>query len=281
MSAKRTWRIRDGELEFGNRSLIVGILNVTPDSFSDGGIHCDRDSAAAKAIAMLEEGAGVIDLGGESTRPGYDPVDDEEEVKRTEPVVSAVIEQRADCIFSIDTTKPRVAEAALKAGARIVNDVCGFQTSPELAEVSAQFGAGVILMRNGRDGETDGCVLDRIKKSWERSLTIAKAIGVADESIVLDPGVGFGTTRQEDLEILRGLSELVSFGYPVMLGSSRKRITAQPAGLPLQERLEPTLATTVAGVAAGVDFFRVHDVAENVRAVGLTDLIYRGGHLDE
>ena len=136
-------------------------------------------------------------------------------------------------------------------------------------------------MRNGRDGKREGCVLDRIRESWEASLEIAFEAGVKESAIVLDPGVGFGTTRQEDLEILRGLDVLRSFGFPLLLGASRKRITAQPKGLPLGLRVESTIVTTVAGIAAGVEIFRVHDVAENARAVGLADLVYRGGELDE
>lgn len=275
------WKAGDARIPLGRRSLMVGILNVTPDSFSDGGEHASIEAAVVRAESMLDEGAALIDIGGESTRPGYEPVPIGVEIERVVPVVRELMERRPDCIVSVDTSKGEVAEAALSAGAKVVNDVCGFLESDKLAEASSEARAGVILMRNGRDGETEGTVLDRIRRSWEKSVAVAERAGIDGSSIVLDPGVGFGTTRQEDLEILRGLAELRAFGFPVMLGASRKRITAQPDGLVLRDRLEPTLATTVAGVAAGIELFRVHDVAENVRAAGLADLIYRGGDLNE
>lgn len=281
MSEKAAWLARDKRLELGARSIVVGILNVTPDSFSDGGVFIGARAGFLRACELFDEGAGLVDIGGESTRPGYEPVSVEEEIERVVPVIETLVAERVDCIVSIDTSKATVAEAALKAGASVVNDVWGFQKDLKLAEVSAAYSAGVILMRNGRDGHAAGPVLDRIRASWEKSVRIALEAGVLDASIVLDPGVGFGTTREEDLEILRGLDVLKSFGFPLMLGASRKRITAMPTGLEVGLRLEPTLATTVAGIAAGVDFFRVHDVAGNVRAAGLADLIYRGGTLNE
>lgn len=280
MSSGIHWRLGKGELELGLHSVLVGILNVTPDSFSDGGLHAGLDAAVARAVAMLDEGAAIIDIGGESTRPGFEAVSEEEEIRRVVPVVRSLLEIRPECIVSIDTTKLAVAQAALGAGACIVNDVLGFLASPKLAELAAASGAGVILMRNGRGGHGAGSVLDRIRASWEKSLKVAMAAGVREKAIALDPGVGFGTSRQEDLEILRGLDCLRSFGFPMMLGASRKRITAEPLGSPVERRLEATLATTVAGVAAGVELFRVHDVAENARAAALADLVYRGGSLN-
>ncbi len=259
----------------------MGILNVTPDSFSDGGEHYELSAAVARAGAMFDEGATIVDIGGESTRPGYEPVSVEEEIRRVVPVIRELKAVRPDCILSIDTSKADVAEAALEAGVDIVNDVCGFLADPKLAEVSAAGEAGGVLMRNGRVGKSEGGILDRIRASWETSLEAAFAAGVAEKAIVLDPGVGFGTTRQEDLDILRGLDLLRSFGFPLLLGASRKRITALPLGGAVDQRLEATLASTVAGIAAGVDFFRVHDIAENGRAMGFADLIYRGGSLDE
>ncbi|EDY84889.1 dihydropteroate synthase [Verrucomicrobiia bacterium DG1235] len=281
MSKAIEWTVKDARVELGTRSVIVGILNATPDSFSDGGQVDSVESAVARALRMLDDGAGIIDVGGESTRPGFEPVSPEDEIGRVVPVIEDLIGKRPDCILSVDTSKAIVAEAALKAGARVVNDIWGFQFDPEMAAVAAASSAGVILMRNGRDGELGGSVLNRIRASWEKSLRLASAAGVAESAIALDPGVGFGTTRQEDLEILRGLEVLRSFGFPLMLGASRKRITAQPKGLPLEKRLEATLATSVAGVMAGVELFRVHDVAENARALDFSDLIYRGGRLDE
>lgn len=281
MSKPLCWRVGSQALSLGERSFIMGILNVTPDSFSDGGQHFGLEAAVSRAEAMFGQGAAVVDIGGESTRPGHDPVLAEEEIARVVPVIYELRRRVPDCILSIDTTKALVAEAALDAGAAIVNDVSGFFGDPALAELSGIRDAGVILMRNGRGGRTAGSVLDRIRRSWEESLEVAMEAGVRQDAVVLDPGVGFGTTRQEDLEILRGLDVLRSFGFPLLLGASRKRITAQPLGLPLELRGEPTIATTVAGISAGVDFFRVHDVAGNVRAAALADLIYRGGDLDE
>lgn len=266
-----TWAVRGREIDFAG-GLVVGILNVTPDSFSDGGLWVDVDAAVERACAMLDEGARVIDVGGESTRPGFEPVSVEEEILRVVPVIERLVKERPECIVSVDTTKAAVADAALAAGAHVVNDVWGLQADEVMAGVVAQFGAGVIAMRNGRDGKTEGSVVERIRASWEKSVAIAKAAGVGEAAIVLDPGVGFGTSREEDLEILRGLEELCD-RLPVMLGTSRKRITAMEMGLAVDERLGPTLATTVAGANAGVALYRVHDVRANVLALRMANLI--------
>ena len=281
MAESRTWKVRDRSLDLGGKTVIAGILNVTPDSFSDGGEHTDVSVAVGRAERMLDEGAALVDVGGESTRPGFAAVSIEEESDRVEPVIERIVERYPNCILSIDTSKSKVAHVALEAGARVINAVCGFRTDPEIAEVAAAFSAGAILMWNGRIELSEGSILDRIRRGWECSLGIALDAGVAESAIVLDPGIGFGTTRQEDLEVLRGLSELRGFGFPLMLGTSRKRITAEPLDLPLEQRLEPTLATAVAGIAAGVEIFRVHDVAEHARMAGLADLIYKGGDLDD
>lgn len=281
MSNDVLWSAKGRELLLGKASLIVGILNVTPDSFSDGGIHLDKEAAVQRALRMLEEGAAMIDIGGESTRPGYDQVEEEVEIERVVPVVKMLLEKRPDCIVSVDTTKPNVAAAVLQAGASVINDVTGFQGDSGMPEVVGQSKAGLILMYNDRLNQRKGTILDRIRESWEHSVDVALAAGIASRSIVLDPGIGFGTTRQEDLEILQGLELLRTFGFPLMLGASRKRITACPNDLPVEARLESTIATTVAGVAAGLELFRVHDVGANVRAVGLADLIFRGGRLDD
>ncbi len=253
---------------------MVGIANATPDSFSDGG----RPRGPDDALELLDEGALIVDVGGESTRPGFEAVSAEEEAARVGPVVRGVLARRPKSIVSVDTSKASVARVALELGASVVNDIWGLQRDTAIADLAARFSAGLILMRNGRDGLKDGCILDRIKQSWQRSVDIALQMGVAESAIVLDPGIGFGTTREEDLEILRGLAELRKFGFPVMLGASRKRITAQPLGLETHERGSTTVATTVAGVAAGIELFRVHDVAENLRAARLADLVFRGGH---
>ncbi|MDQ8201600.1 dihydropteroate synthase [Pelagicoccus sp. SDUM812003] len=276
----REWRLGETSLMLGDRSLMMGILNVTPDSFSDGGRYDAVEPATRQALRLLEQGAAMVDVGGESTRPGFEPVSEKEEIRRVVPVIQAVLQRDPSAILSIDTSKAPVAAAAIEAGARIVNDVWGFQSDVEIASVAAQCGTGVALMRNGRGGGEGGSILEKVKRSWATSVEIALKAGVREEAIVLDPGIGFGTTRQEDLEIMRGLAELGAFGFPLLLGTSRKRITAMPLGLPVESRLPATVATTVAGIAAGVDVFRVHDVAENLRASLLADLIYRGGQLD-
>lgn len=229
---------------------------------------------------MLDEGASIIDIGGESTRPGFAVVAEEEEIARVVPVIEGILKSSPAAILSVDTSKAVVVKAALAAGGLAVNDIWGFQGDSEMASVVGESAASAILMRNGRDGVTGGPILDRVRASWDCSLAIAMSGGVDESRVVLDPGIGFGTTRQEDLAILRGLDVLQQYGFPIMLGTSRKRITAEPCGVALGERLEATLATTAAGIAAGVDFFRVHDVLENVRLANMSDLIYRGGSLD-
>lgn len=268
------------QISLGKQSVLVGILNTTPDSFSDGGQFDVVAAAVARGLQMLDEGAGMIDIGGESTRPGFAAVSEKDEIARIVPVIEGILKSRPTAILSVDTSKAVVAKAALTVGCLTVNDIWGFQSDSEMAGVVGESKASAILMRNGRDGVADGSILDRVRASWDRSLAIAKSGGVEASRIVLDPGIGFGTTRQEDLDVLRGLSVLQKYGFPIMLGASRKRITAVPSGAVLGERLEATLATTAAGIAAGVDFFRVHDVLENGRLAIMSDLIYRGGSLD-
>lgn len=281
METENYWKCGEQSVTLGKHSVIVGILNVTPDSFSDGGSYALAEAAVGRALKMFDDGARVVDVGGESTRPGFEPVPESEEMDRVEPVIRSILKMSPHALLSVDTSKAAVARAALRAGARVVNDVWGFQKDAQLAGVAAEHRAGVVLMRNGREDHSGGSILDRIRESWERSVELALQAGIESERIALDPGLGFGTSRQEELEILRELGVLRAFGFPMMLGASRKRITAEPRGLALGQRMETTLATTVAGIAAGVEIFRVHDVAENVRAAGLADLIYRGGELHE
>ena len=273
--AQKYLRVGDERLALGARSILVGILNVTPDSFSDGGRFAGVAEVTERALALLDAGAGILDIGGESTRPGFAPVSAGEEIERVVPAIEAVLAARPGVLVSVDTSKAEVAAAALRAGARIVNDVLGFRADAAMAEVAARYRAAAILMRNGRGGDADGGVLDRIRRSWERSVEMALRAGVDTGSIVLDPGIGFGTTREEDFEILRGLATLRAFGFPLLLGASRKRVTAEPLGLPIGQRLETTLATTAGGIAAGVEFFRVHDVAEHARFVSMADVLFR------
>ncbi len=278
---QRYLQVGEKRMALGARSCLVGILNVTPDSFSDGGLFGGATELRVRALALLDGGAGILDIGGESTRPGFAPVSACDEIARVLPAIEAVLAARPGALVSVDTSKAEVAEAAMAAGARIVNDVWGFQSDAGMAEVVARHGAAAILMRNGRGGVENGIVVDRIRRSWERSVSVALQAGVGAASIVLDPGIGFGTTREEDFEILRGLGTLRAFGFPLLLGTSRKRVTAEPLGLPLGLRLETTLATAAAGIAAGVDFFRVHDVAEHARFVSMADALLRAAEKED
>lgn len=260
----------------GKRTGIFGILNVTPDSFSDGGQYEGVDAALKQARRMTEEGADVLDVGGESTKPGFEEISVEEEIARVVPVIEAIVSDTSMPVVSIDTTKAAVARAALEAGAEIVNDIWGFQRDSEMAAVVAEYGASCVLMHNSRGGWRRDDVLDSITASWEESVSIAFKAGLSEDRIILDPGIGFTDTRDQDLEIIRNLGALRSIGFPMLLGISRKRITGEPFGLALDERLETTLATTSLGIGEGVDFVRVHDVKENVRVAKMTDLITRG-----
>lgn len=259
----------------GEQTGIVGILNVTPDSFSDGGEYWDIELAVSRGKEIADQRADIVDIGGESTRPGYEAVSTEEEISRVVPIISALSTQESFPPISIDTTKLEVARASLEAGAGIVNDVWGFVRDPGMATIVAEYDASCILMHNARLGWRSESVLDSIKRFWEESILTAKKAGVEEGRIILDPGIGFTDTRDQDLAILRGLSELRAFGFPLMIGVSRKRITGVPMNLGLGDRLESTLATSALAAAAGVDFVRVHDVKENVRAVRMVDLIRR------
>lgn len=263
-----------GQRSFSSGPKIVGVLNVTPDSFSDGGDYCSVPMAVERAKRMVREGASIIDVGGESTRPNASSVDVGEEISRVCPVIKAIAASLPDVDISIDTTKPLVARAALDAGATIVNDVNGFLGDSDQAVVVADKQAACILMYNSRLDTSTGSVVDRVFQSWEKSVKTAIRAGVSEGVIVLDPGIGFGTTRDEDLVLLASLARFKSFGFPLMLGASRKRVTGEPLGLKLEQRLETTLATTVVGVEAGVELFRVHDVMENLRAANMAKLIY-------
>ena len=259
----------------GQRSGIWGILNVTPDSFSDGGLYDRQEVAIERGLEQLRNGADVIDIGGESTRPGFEPVSIKEEIARIVPVIEGIVSRSESAIISVDTTKAEVAEAALAAGATIVNDIWGFQKDQDLAAIAASRNSTCALMRNGRGGMSDKKLITAIQKDWERSVSIALSAGIDERRIVLDPGIGFTDTREQDLEILGNLAELRSFGFPLLLGASRKRVTGEPLDLPVDERLETSLATTVLGIAAGVDFFRVHDVQAHARALSMTDAIVK------
>ena len=251
-------------LELGKQTYLVGILNLTPDSFSDGGEYLEMDSAMQQFHRMVDEGAAIIDIGGESTRPGHTPVSTEEEIERVVPFIEKIRSQ-TDTLISIDTSKSAVADAALRAGADIVNDVWGAQRDPAMAKVVADHKAACILMHNrpleeAGSGDVIQSVTEFLKKSTDR----VKLAGVDERSIILDPGLGFGKNFDENWEIMRHLPELVKIGYPLLVGASRKSMLAKLLNLPEpKERLIGTLATTALAIHAGVDFVRVHDVREN------------------
>ncbi|MFI5411143.1 dihydropteroate synthase [Kaistia sp. UC242_56] len=254
------------------RSLIMGILNVTPDSFSDGGDHNEVEAAVAHAGLLLSEGADIIDIGGESTRPGAAEVDAETEAARVVPVIQALA-QRTQALISVDTYKASVAEQALKAGAQIVNDVWGLQREPEIARVAGAHGAAVIASHWERQTYSPATILDAMKRFFERSVTLARQAGIPDHRIVLDPGIGFGKTMADNLRILDRIDEIVALGFPVLLGVSRKRFIGEITGREPKERLAGTIATNVLAAAKGVSSFRVHDVAAHRDALAVTDAI--------
>ncbi len=262
------------KIEFDKRSLIMGILNVTPDSFSDGGEHNSIESALKHAQKMLVEGADIIDIGGESTRPNHTKVSLDEELKRVLPVVKAV--SKIGATVSIDTTKAIVADKAIESGAHIINDVWGFQGDKAMAEVAAKHQVMSVLMHNRTEVDADIDIVEDCKHFFERSIAIALAAGLKRELIVLDIGIGFAKTPLQNVELLKRLDKFKEFNCPLLLGTSRKSTLGKILDLPVNERLEGTLATTALGVAKGVDIFRVHDVKENARLLKVADAIERG-----
>lgn len=266
---------RGRPLAIGGETRFVGIVNTTPDSFFDGGKFGSAEAAAAQAVRLAAEGAAAIDLGGQSTRPGHSEVSATEEIARVRPHLERIIEA-VPLPVSIDTYKPAVARAALAAGAHWVNDVRGFQGDPEMARIVAEYGCPAILMHNDRDFvSAPGDTIEKIKRFFVRSLEIAAAAGIPGERIILDPGIGFAKTAEQSLEILARLDELRSLGFPLLVGASRKSAIGQVLGLPPEERLEATLATTVLAVCQGAELLRVHDVQANLRAARVAEAVLR------
>jgi dihydropteroate synthase len=278
-------RIGRSVFTWGARTYVMGILNVTPDSFSGDGLLTGRSdgsdgagviaSAVATAIAMVADGADLLDVGGESTRPGHAVVATEEELRRVAPVIAAVRHALPDVSISVDTTKPAVAEAALAAGADMINDVWGVGPDDGLVRVAAAHGVPLIVMHNRAEPVYADLVTEVIG-DLRAALERAARLGVAPNDLLVDPGFGFGKTPEQNLEIVRELGALRSLGRPILLGTSRKSTLGRVLGLPAEERLEATLATTAIGIAAGADIVRVHDVRANVRVARLSDAIVRG-----
>lgn len=264
-------RIGQKEFDTKQKTYIMGILNVTPDSFSDGGRFNTLDAALYHTEEMLREGADIIDIGGESTRPGHTVITQEEEISRVTPVIEAV-KSRFDVPVSIDTYKGKVTEAALQAGADLVNDIWGFKHDRKVAELTAKYGAACCLMHNRHEPVYQNFLEDMVK-DMEECVRIAREAGVADDKIILDPGVGFGKTYEMNLEAIHHVDVLHRLGFPILLGTSRKSVIGLTLDLPADQRVEGTLVTTVMGVMKGCAFVRVHDIKENKRAIRMTEAI--------
>ena len=256
-------KIGNKEFDLSSHCYIMGILNVTPDSFSDGGKFNTLDAALKHTEEMIRDGADVIDIGGESTRPGHVVISEEEEIARVTPVIEAV-KKHFDIPVSIDTYKGKVTLAALQAGADLVNDIWGFKHDPEVAAYTAKYNAACCLMHNRNEAVYDDFQKDFIR-DMQKCIAIAKKANVPDDKIMLDPGVGFGKTYEMNLEIINHLEIMKQLNYPVLLGTSRKSVIGLTLDLPADERVEGTLATTVIGVMKGCSFVRVHDVKEDDR----------------
>lgn len=265
-------KINNREFNIGERTYIMGILNVTPDSFSDGGNFNSIELARKQVQKMIQDGADIIDVGGESTRPNYVRISDEEEIKRVVPIIK-MIREEFDIPVSIDTYKTRVAHEAIEAGAGLINDIWGFKAEKGIAEVAAKYNVACCLMHN-RDNNIYDNLLEDIKKDLRESIKLAKAAGVKDENIMLDPGIGFAKDCKQNLEVLNKLEQLKVLGYPILLGTSRKSTIGKVLNLPVDERVEGTMGTTAVGMMKGAcDFVRVHDVLQNARLVKMIDAI--------
>ena len=271
-------RIGPTTFRWGERTFVMGILNITPDSFSGDGLlgsnGASRDPVRI-AEAMVADGADLLDVGGESSRPGHTPVDADEERARVVPVIAAIRAALPGIPLSIDTTKPAVAEAALVAGADLLNDVWGTGPDDGMVRVAAANGVPLIVMHNRAEPRYRALVPEVIA-DLERALERAIALGVPEGDLIVDPGIGFGKDADQNVELLGGLDALTSLGRPILLGTSRKSTLGRILDLPVDQRLEATLASTALGIAAGVDLVRVHDVEANVRAARVSDAIVRG-----
>lgn len=261
------------EFDTDRHAYIMGILNVTPDSFSDGGRFLQPDAALRHAEEMIRDGADILDVGGESTRPGHTQITETEEIARTAPVIEK-LKQEFDVPVSIDTYKGSVAEAALQAGADLVNDIWGLKYDPCMAALIAKYGAACCLMHNRKEPVYEDFLADFMEDMRE-CIRIAADASIASDKIILDPGVGFGKTYEMNLAIIREVGRMQKLGYPVLLGTSRKSVIGLTLDLPAGQREEGTLATTVYGILHGCSFVRVHDVKANLRAIRMTEAIIR------
>lgn len=263
------------ELNITEKTIIMGILNVTPDSFSDGGNYNEAEKAIERAKEMASQGADIIDIGGESTRPGAETVSLEEELRRVLPMIKAVARE-VKLPISVDTYKAEVAKQAIEAGAHIINDIWGAKADPKMAEVAAYYEVPIVLMHNRDNGNYNNLIADIIADLYD-SVKLVKAAGVRDENIILDPGIGFAKTPDQNLEVMRHLEQLTVLGYPLLLGTSRKSFIGQALDLPVEERMEGTGATVCLGIQKGCDIVRVHDVLEMSRMAKMMDMMMGKG----
>ena len=272
---------RGKSLSFGERTHIMGVLNVTPDSFSDGGAYLNVNTAVTHAKNMVAEGATIIDIGGESSRPGAEPVPADIELNRILPVIRAIVSEHLDVPISIDTTKAVVAEQALDAGAHIINDITALRGDATMAHVAAEMGAGVILMhmkgtpRTMQRAAQYQNVVEEICKALENWINDALQNGIDPDQVIIDPGIGFGKTTEQNLQILKHLDVFKQLNKPILIGTSRKSFIGNLLDLPVTERVEGTLATVCWAIAHGADVVRVHDVKSTARATRMTDMLYR------
>lgn len=269
---------RSHQLNLEKKTLIMGILNITPDSFSDGGKFNHIEKAVQHAKQMVEDGADIIDIGGESTRPGYAEVNVKEEISRVVPVIKS-LSNEVDAPLSIDTYKAETAEQAILAGAHIINDIWGAKKDPDIAKVAAEYNVPIILMHNRDQLDYSNFIRDVLSDLYE-SITIAKKAGVKDENIVLDPGIGFAKDLRQNIEMMKNLDKLVGLGYPVLLGTSRKSMIGHIMNLPVDERTEATGATVCYGIEKGCQIMRVHDVKEISRMAKMMDILVGKGEYD-
>jgi dihydropteroate synthase len=262
------------EFRWGERTYVMGIINVTPDSFSGDGLGGDVEAAVAQAKRFMTEGADILDVGGESTRPDAPPVSTEEELRRVIPVIERLASE-VTVLVSVDTYRHEVARRALAAGARMINDIWGLGHDPRLADLAAEHGVPIVLMSNQRDGKCPDIVPEVIA-SLRRSIALALDRGVSRQNIIVDPGVGFGKTLEQNLEIVWRLDEFKCLSRPILIGTSRKSMIGLVLNVPPDQRLEGTAATVAISIAKGADIVRVHDVAQMVRVCRMSDAVVRG-----
>jgi dihydropteroate synthase len=270
--------VRDTVLDYRKKTVIMGILNVTPDSFSDGGQFNQQDLAVKHALQMEHDGADIIDVGGESTRPGHTPLGMEEEIERVVPMIQA-IRKHSGIPISIDTYKAETARRALDAGADIINDVWGAKADPDMARIAAEYQAPIILMHN-RDNNHYQDIIEDMKSDLRESINLVLDAGVAPEKIILDPGIGFAKDYQQNLFVMNHLEAFHELGYPILLGTSRKGFIGKTLNLTVDRRVEGTGATVCLGIAKGCQIMRVHDVLQIARMAKMMDTMLQEDHLD-